>query len=51
MVVCDAHPNERATTLIRLPSGKALTFCQHHTRVIIDQMTEAAQDFTVEEMN
>ena len=51
MLVCDAHPAERATTLIRLPSGKALTFCQHHTRQVIDQMVEAEQEFTIEDMN
>ena len=48
MIVCDAHPNERATTTIRLPSGRTLTFCGHHTRIIIEQLINIGQDFTLE---
>ena len=48
MIVCDAHPAELATTLIRLESGRALAFCGHHTRIIIEQMIATQQDFTLE---
>lgn len=48
MIVCDAHPNERATTTITLPNGKHLTFCGHHTRIIIEQLINSGQDFTLE---
>ena len=48
MLVCDAHPAETATTTITLESGRTLTLCGHHTRIIIEQLINSGQDFTLE---
>ncbi|NIH72229.1 DUF7455 domain-containing protein [Auritidibacter ignavus] len=48
MLVCDAHPAERATTTITLRSGKQLTLCGHHARTVIEQLIAQGKTFNAE---